>query len=41
MVNTLLSSLGFLLDNFGAKALKMLKHKMQMVSPLGLEPRTP
>ena len=41
MVNTFLSSMGFALDSFGANALKTLEHKKRMVSPLGLEPRTP
>jgi hypothetical protein len=35
-----LSNLGIRLDNFGAKALKMLEHKMRMVGPGGLEPPT-
>ena len=40
MVNRFLSSMGILLDNFGAKALSSNEPNQRMVGPGGLEPPT-
>jgi hypothetical protein len=40
MVNRFLSSMGILLDNFGAKPLRSNARKQSMVGPGGLEPPT-
>jgi hypothetical protein len=40
MVNRFLSSMGILLDNFGAKPLRTNKPHASMVGPGGLEPPT-
>jgi hypothetical protein len=40
MVNKSLSSIGIMLDNFGAKALRSNDPNQRMVGPGGLEPPT-
>jgi hypothetical protein len=40
MVNRILSSMGILLDNFGAKPLRAQASAIGMVGPGGLEPPT-